>query len=49
MAKSYIERGYGVEECRAEIKAQNAKNIILRRNTYKTLSGSVIILAYRKL
>lgn len=48
MAKSFIDRGYGVSECRKEIEAQGL-GFMLHRNTYKTLSGSVIILAFRKL
>jgi hypothetical protein len=48
MAKSFIERGYGVSECRREIEDQGL-HLVLQRNTYKTLSGSVAILAFRKL
>lgn len=48
MAKSFVERGYGVADCRKEIEAEGLP-VEMHRNTYKTLASSVIILAYRKL
>lgn len=48
MAKAFIERGYGVSECRKQIE-QEGVNMEMHRNKYKNVAGGVIILAYRKL